>query len=310
MKINPHKLLSIALSSFLAASFLTAQTTFNWTGDGSNDRFNVATNWNPSGPPASGDTGNVGSNFRVEVGTLDEMNVQAIINMNDNSLLERSSTSQMNVSGTLTFNDSAALVSSNFNLIANSSLVWNSDSTFTSAGSVATANLTTLSGSTTTINNGNWQLIGNTATDSLLLRGGTFNANGGTLVLDNRLRVGQDEATTFNLGTDAEVYADGIFMNVSGSVFNFSIGSTLSLVGNNGINTGGFGTRLSDGFIAIDGVITTDASNFTTQTITGDFGAGELTYTQITAIPEPATSAIIAALGILALSIVLRRRLS
>lgn len=287
--------------AFIGAASLSAQTTYNWDGGGTNDRFGNAGNWTPTGgPPGSVDTGNVGGTFRVEVGTLSEMDVGATINMNNSSFLERSTTSSMQVSGELNFNDSSDLRASIFELQPNAVLNWNSTGSFVDVGSTTQSQYQTKAGSVTNLSSGEWILAGGTTAQvSLLMFEGTFNADGGRLTMGDRLRVGQGGVATFNIGTGAEIYADGVFMNATGSLLNFDSGASIAFVGTNGISTGGFSVRLADGFVGIDGTVTTSASDFTTEEITGDFGVGTLTYTRITAIPEPSSYALI--LGVVAL---------
>lgn len=298
MKQNSSILrLFAVLGCLFALPVVHGQILSTWTGDGTNDNFSNSDNWD-EGVPGNGDTGIVGGTFRVEIpsGGLNNLNAGANIIMNDSSFIDNTNLA-MNVTGTLTFNDDAELFSSDFRLNEDSTLTWDSNGTFAPAGPLSDrSNFYSSSGTTTNMTAGTWELTGNGATDSLLLRGGVFNMTGGTMILDNRMRVGQDEATTFNLGADASLYSNGLFMNTAGSLFDFEIGASFHIA-----LDGEFTTRLGEGFIAIEGIVQSDMENFTTESVTEDFGFGPVDYTRITAIPEPRTYAAWAGLAALAL---------
>lgn len=293
-----------AFGIIFAMPMASAQILSTWTGGASVDRFGNEGNWD-EGVPGAGDTGNVGGSFRVEVGVLNEMNVGATINMNDSSFIERNNSSGLAFSGTLNFNDSSALISSDFRLQENSTVNWASSGTFTDAGASNQPNFAMLAGSEVNFSAGTWELFGESNVDvSLLMRAGTFNATGGTLILETRLRVGQDSAATFNLGKDASLYSGGLFMDQEGSLFDFEVDASYHIA-----SMAQFNARLDDGFIAIEGIVQSDMENFTTESVTEDLGFGDVDYTRITAIPEPRAFAAMAGLvALLAFFVRDRRR--
>lgn len=288
--------------SFLCTSGHAAVVT-NWTGSGSNDRFQSSANWD-NGVPTSGGTGNVGGSSRVEIGSAGELSVGATINMNDNSFIERNSTSNTQFSGTLNFNDNSALITSELRMSSGHTLNWNSTGSWTSAGSIASANFTP-TGGVTNMSNGSWFLTGNTNQDSYNARGDhVFNLTGGMVVMEYRMRIGQDTPATFNLGANGDLYMDSLFMNIENSVLNFDPGATLHIV-----SVASFDARLGAGFLAIDGTVTTSAADFIYGSpVTQDFGFGEIEYTPISAIPEPKTYAIWVGVFALGLCIYRSRR--
>jgi hypothetical protein len=277
-----------------------AVITTNWTGADSGDRFQTSANWD-NGVPEAGWTANVGGTSRVEIGSAGELAVGATINMNDSSFIERNSISNTQFSDTLNFNDNSALITSELRMSTGHTLNWNSTGSWTSAGQSPSANFTP-TGGVANMSAGSWILAGNDNTDSYNARGDhVFNMTGGTMALEHRMRIGQTTPATFNLGANASLYIDSLFMNVEDSLLNFQPGATLHIV-----SIASFDARLVAGFLAIDGIVTTESSDFIFgDTVTQDFGFGEITYTPISAIPEPQTYAIWA--GILAAGVLLLR---
>lgn len=303
MKMSNRILNIIAIVPFIA-SIASGQIVTTWTGGAANDRFNTAGNWD-EGAPGAGDTANIGGSANVEIWASTDMDVGATINMNDSSVLQRAGANpvaQMTFSDTLNFNDSSNFIASDLRINPGLTLNWNSTGTWTSAGSGTQPSISLIGGEVN-MSAGTWTLAGNTATDTFNSRGdNVFNLTGGTIIMDKRMRVGQTTPASFNLGAGASLYIDDLFLNVAGSVLNFAPGATLHLV-----NAGIFNARLDGGFIALDGTVTTDSADFIFGTpVTEDFGFGDVSYTPITAIPEPRVYAVL--FGIIALAFVAHTR--
>ncbi len=313
------KNLSLCIATLLGCTALSAQTTV-WTGEHSSDRFSF-NNWS-DGVPGPGMTGII-TDARVEIGTAGEMNTEATVNFNGDSLLERNSISHAQFNGVLNINDSTNVNITEWRAVQGATLNWNSSGTFGLAPAGNSSNPRFLidrdaHDAVVNVHSGFWDLRGNTHVDSIQVDAGTLNLYGGLLITNNRFKVGRGDQPGFvNYYANAEIRAAsmGTFHD---SEFNFELGATLFL------ESGLLGSFGQEGFewlrdemrkgegssIHINGIHqslgpTDDLSmaNFALDTLELD----GIWYNSMTAIPEPRVYALIA--GLFSIILVIRRRM-
>ena len=311
---------ALLLLSSIAALPAWAQVS-NFTG-ATSDRFGIADNWDNGIPNAT--VAGVVDSRRVEIPTQNEMVVGATIDFNGTSSLDRNSTAQAAFSGVININDSTNVKISSWWPEQNSVLNWNSSGTFSLADS-GPSNQGRLyvqalrDNAVVNINDGFWDMRGDTSAFSVRLFSGTINMNGGLMIADKAFNLGAgfaNSSATVNYSSNAEIRTKTIGVFVQ-SVFNFEAGAKLYVesgllgsFGDDGITWLRDMLRQTDARgIYIDGVRQTigateglDASNFSTATVQLD----GIWYNELTAVPEPAT--VTAVLGVLALAAVLHRR--
>jgi|GEM_PF-3460941 len=271
---------------------------YTWDGGASNDRFSDAGNWDPTAPsggPGSGDTGTVNGSSRVEVGTSGELTTDAEITFNNTSSLERNSSSFANMSGTYNFNNSSTMTFSDLRVTG--TLNWGSNGTFSNGalGDSSQPNFLLSSGAVN-MSAGLWDLSTSGTGDALRVAGGVFNMTGGVIQTDDRVRF----ESTFNLGGLSEVYAGDEFMTGS-ALFNFQGSDSAFFIA--GIDEN-IDARISIGYIAVDGIVQTDATNLLFQNV----NVGGTDYTRISAVPAPSVYALFAGFTSLAICVIRRRR--
>lgn len=300
--------LSIA-ALFVTAPFISGQIVYVWTGDATADNYNFADNWSPAGgPPAAGDTGNIGATgdtvgpFRALLTFQGILGANATVNVYGSSYLESNDAANRNVGGTLNFFDESRLISSNLLPQSGAVINWDSSDTWTTAG-MHSAPFLTLGNANNVVNMsaGRWDFLGNTHPNSLDVDVGTFNMTGGTIVMDRALRI---VGGTFNLGGTGAVRmtADTITLNFfTAGGLNFE-GTNSALFLKGADNTDAFNTRIGAGRILIDSVVASSLSEFVVTNVSLD---GD-DYTRISVIPEPRAYAFLA--GIIGLAFFLLRR--
>lgn len=232
MKLKIQAIILSGISALFLSS-ATGQTTYTWDDGGSNERFSNSGNWDPTGVPAVGDTGNV-DGFLVTIGTAGEMQTGATINLNGASTLERLSTAYSAFDGILNINDETVVQISSWFPTNNTTLNWSSTGTLELAPAGAGSQQrffiddgTNNAGTVVNMSAGTWDLTGNAHQDSFSMEAGTFNMTGGLMITDKRFKVGTTGGGgTFNYHVGAELRADtmGLFAD---AVFNMEGGSTI-----------------------------------------------------------------------------------
>jgi len=256
------------------------------------------TNWSPNAPaggPQLGDTATVDGTKVVQVGAATDLTNGAAIILKDSCVLQRNSNAQADMSGTITFTNSSGAEFSRFTVKTNGVLNWHSTGTFsrgtndlgtqaafTMEQTTGVTNL--LVGGTVNMSAGFWNLDSSVA-NAMELNSGTFNMTGGTIsnAPGKGFRMGTGSSVaTFNLGGTGALYCTNFSVFAptgTNSVFNFQ--GTNSALYCEGTDSA-FITRLGLGHIHINGVKTTNLTDFTT-TVIGS-------YTQIKAIPRGPTA--------------------
>jgi hypothetical protein len=300
-----------ALACYLALLVASASLSFGqevtWIGGGTTNAYNNNGNWDTGLTPTTGDTAVIGATgdtvgpFTVSLTFGSIMQNADAHNIFGSTVMQRNSNAQINMGGTVSFSDNSSLIASYIVPDADLVMNWDSEGTWSNAGSTTVPFITLGAANVLNMSSGRWELFGNSHPNSLDVNTGTINMNGGRILMDDGMRI---NGGNFNLGGSGEVFfTSSVTLNFFGGAFNFQgINSALYLVGTD--NTTAFDTRLGFGRISIDGTTATSLTEFniTNVNIEGD------DFTRISVVPEPATYAAILGLAGLACCILRRRK--